>query len=318
VLTSADDLTPLARVFMKSWCRRAEGVLAGLSSGGGGPPGDSSSSSSSSCSSIDTSGRVANKVAAPMLDRELATRSLGACTFKGAPLPPGLVAPMRESWVADGTAELYARLQQDGYVLLRGVLDLESVRSARVEVFRRLAEVGEVKDEPGTPCAAGVVTGTSRRRELYPDPASLSEFWRSVSEGPQLRRCTHGAAVADAISVVLGEEAVGHNFTYLRCVSPGQGKQTDLHFDHSFFATRLDRPETMLTCWTAFTPTTPVDGGLFVVEKSTRFEDCISMIRGVEAVKTADFPSAEPPWIQDEAYLAQLKALGRVAPSRTT
>ena len=296
---------------MKTWRRRAEGILAGLSSsspGGGG----------SSSSSIDTSGRVANKVAAPMLDRKLATRSLGACTFKGVALPPGLVAQMRESRVADGTEKLHARMQQDGYVLLRGVLDLESVRSARAEVFKRLAEVGEIKDEPGTPWTAGVVTGTSRRREMYPDPTSLSRFWRSVSEGPQLRRCTHGTAVSAAVGVVLGEEAVGHDFTYLRCVSPGQGKQTDLHFDHSFFATRLARPDTMLTCWTAFTHTTPVDGGLFVVENSTQYEDCISMIRGVEAVKTAEFPSAEPPWIKDEAYLKQLKALGRVAPSRTT
>ena len=46
----------------------------------------------------------------------------------------------------------------------------------------------------------------------------------------------------------------------------GNGKQTDLHYDHVFFGTRLERRETLLTCWLALTETSSVDGGLFVVE----------------------------------------------------
>ena len=69
----------------------------------------------------------------------------------------------------------------------------------------------------------------------------------------------------------------------------------------------------------------PVDGGLFVVENSHQFDDCIAMIEGVEAVKVPGWKgiqrhprSNDPPWMTDEAYLARMREIGRVAPSRAT
>lgn len=69
----------------------------------------------------------------------------------------------------------------------------------------------------------------------------------------------------------------------------------------------------------------PVDGGLFVVENSHTFDDCIDMIEGVEAVKVPGWKgiqrhprSNDPPWMTDEAYLARMREIGRVAPSRAT
>jgi ectoine hydroxylase-related dioxygenase (phytanoyl-CoA dioxygenase family) len=97
-------------------------------------------------------------------------------------------------------------------------------------------------------------------------------------------------------------------------VAPGRGKQTDLHYDHVFFGTRLQRRETLLTCWLALTEISPVDGGLFVVENSHRFADCLSMIEGVEAVRVDGHPSNDPPWVSDKEYLEKVARLGTYLP----
>lgn len=261
-----------------------------------------------------------NRLIAPSLDARLALAALGRITFKGQPLADGLVAPMRESRLSDGTGALQANLDTDGYVLLRGALPSDVAARARAEVFTTLAGVSEIRRDPaagGSPFD-GIVTGESTRHELYPDEESLGSFWRSVSEGPELRSATHGAALRAAVATVIGEAATPHDYLYVRCVAPGSGKQTDLHYDHVFFGTRLKRRETLLTCWLALTETSPVDGGLFVVENSHRFADCLSQIEGVEAVRVEGHPSKDPPWVNDADYLVEMERLGRVAPSRAT
>src|SRR5579871_1621159 len=85
--------------------------------------------------------------------------------------PPGPVDPVA----------LRASFADDGYVLLRGALDRDEIAAARKEVFTRLAEMEEILP----PAETGIATGTSRRWECSPD---LGAFWKSVSEGPALRR----------------------------------------------------------------------------------------------------------------------------------
>src|ERR1700679_4321908 len=98
---------------------------------------------------------------------------------KGTPVPPSILAEMRDSAsLVRDPAALSARLESDGYLLLRGVLDVSLVNAARAEVLKRLEKVGEIV--PGTD---GIFTGTSSRRTLEPD---LGTFWQSVSEGTRL------------------------------------------------------------------------------------------------------------------------------------
>ena len=99
-------------------------------------------------------------------------------TIGGRPVPDHLIGELDE---ADATGDLAAQLEQHGYLLLRGVRDADEVLSARREVLARLVEVGEV----AAPAEAEIATGQSRRAEMHPD---LGAFWKSVSEGPALRR----------------------------------------------------------------------------------------------------------------------------------
>ena len=166
--------------------------------------------------SRDATGRDANRLIAPSLDEGIARAALGRTTFKGKALADGLVAPMRESRLEDGTAALQANLAADGYVLLRGALPTHTAEQARSEVFEALAGVDEIQRDPATRSSFdGIVTGNSTRRQLYPDDASLGSFWRSVSEGPRLRNATHGAALSEVVGTVLGEAATPHDYLYV-------------------------------------------------------------------------------------------------------
>ena len=203
--------------FRRAQRRRLARLTQHVAGGGGG------GASPSQSVSRDATGRDANRLIAPSLDAEKARAALGRTTFKGDPLPNGLVATMRESRLADGTAALQANLEADGYVLLRGALPVDAAAAARAEVFETLAGVSEIQMDTTTRSAFdGIVTGNSTRRKLYPDDESLSSFWRSVSEGSRLRAATHGDALAAAVGAVLGEPATPHDYLYVRCVAPGE------------------------------------------------------------------------------------------------
>ena len=112
------------------------------------------------------------------------------CLVQETPVPASLVGELTDSTtLLENSEALRERLEQDGYLLVRGAVDRQCIAAARSEVFNRLAEVGEIR----APASAGIASGTSRRREQEDD---LGAFWRSVSQGPALRAATSRAGEA--------------------------------------------------------------------------------------------------------------------------
>src|SRR3990172_6326668 len=92
------------------------------------------------------------------------------CLAQGRSIPAALIGELRDS--PDGLtdpAERQQRLREDGYLLLRGVLDRDDVTAARGEAFERLVAVGEIRP----PAAVGIATGESRRGDTRLDPRPL-------------------------------------------------------------------------------------------------------------------------------------------------
>jgi hypothetical protein len=171
-------------------------------------------------------------------------------------------------------------------VLLRDVLDRDDVLAARKEVFARLEEVGEILP----PAEAGIATGVSRRRALAPD---LGVFWKSVSEGPALRRVTHGPRLRELAGLLFDAPARPHDYLFLRPAPVGNA--TDLHYDYPFFAGGSGQ---VVTCWIPLGEVPVCDGPLAIVEDSHRFDDLIGPIRSARL-------SADPQGFaaaQDAAY----------------
>lgn len=142
--------------------------------------------------------------------------------------------------------------------------------AVRDEVFGRLAEVGEIKPPPRD----GIFTGTSRRRELADD---LGTFWQSVSEGPAMRRVSHGSRARELMDAVFGEASRPHDYIFLR--PSVVGRATHLHYDFPFFARGSKR---VVTVWTALGEIPPTDGPLVVVEGSHRFDDLIAPVLNID------------------------------------
>ena len=193
------------------------------------------------------------------------------CIAQGVEVPQDILSPLRNSSDQIGQgAELERRLNNDGYLFLRSVLDRDEVLDARREVFKRLAEVGEI----GQPSTEGIFTGESRRPDIAGD---LGAFWKSVSEGPKLRQVTHGPRIHSVMEEVFGEPPRPHDFIFLR-PSP-VGRATDLHYDRPFFARGSDR---IRTVWIALGDIPVTDGPLLVVEESNRFTDLIEQAFAID------------------------------------
>ena len=194
------------------------------------------------------------------------------CMVKGRPVPEELVGELRDSAaLIDDPAALRRRLQEDGYLFLRGVLDRDTVLAARREVLARLEAVGEIA--PGR----DIFTGRSERKAREPD---LGRFWRSVSEGPRLRAATHGPGIQRILAAVADEPVRGMDFVFLRVGVPGRA--TGVHFDYPFFTRLHDQ------VWTVWTPLgdAPVSRGpVVVVENSHRFTDLIDDLVGFDVVR---------------------------------
>ena len=195
------------------------------------------------------------------------------CRTQQLAVPPEFVGSLADStsFLTDPAA-LQQSFAEHGYVFLHDALPRDEVLAARKEVFTRLAEMGEIK----SPVEAGIATGVSRRQELADN---LGAFWKSVSEGPALRRVTHGPRLRELAAMLFDASARPHDYLFLRPASVGNA--TNLHYDYPFFAGGASQ---IVTCWIPLGEIPRCDGPLAVIEHSHRFDDLIGPIRAARLV----------------------------------
>lgn len=189
----------------------------------------------------------------------------------GIPVPDELLGELRDSSaLREDPAALQDRIATDGYLFVREAVARDLVLAGREEALSRLAAVDEIAE----PAVDGIFTGRNRRRELEPD---LGAFWKSISEGPLLRRVTHGPELRRLVSHCIGEPAHPHDYMFLRVGTPG--KATDLHYDMPFFCRGSQRVHTV---WIALGEIPLELGPLMVLEGSQLYEDLLAPIRQID------------------------------------
>ncbi len=192
-------------------------------------------------------------------------------TIGGRAVPAAMIGGLEETRGDD----LAAQLDAQGYLLLRGVHDAGEVMAARGEVLARLAAVDEIAE----PADAAIATGCSRRAELHPD---LGAFWRSVSEGPALRRVINGPRIMSAMSKILGEPAAHFSFAWLRAMT--RGRASPLHIDHPYMNRGSAR---LLTVWTPLGAVGLDEGPLYMIEGSHKWPELRARFEGLDVDRDA-------------------------------
>ncbi len=182
-------------------------------------------------------------------------------TFSGNPLEADaetLGELRRSEDIAHDAAALRKRMDEDGYLLLPGLLDRDQVLAARREVLQRLATQGVV-DDVNHDLMDGVVTDQvvgSFAPDLARDNAPLDKV---IYDGPMM----------DFYERFLGGEVRHFDYTWFRAKMPGTTTATQPHYDVVYMGRGTKN------LWTSWTPLGDVPleaGGLLVLEGSHKIE----------------------------------------------
>ncbi|MBI2193043.1 MAG: phytanoyl-CoA dioxygenase family protein [Planctomycetes bacterium] len=152
---------------------------------------------------------------------------------------------------------LRARMEEKGYLLLRGVHDRDLVLQARRQMLEVLAEEGQL--EPDSPLMDGVVKSGQR--------GGFRGGQNRLTTAPAFIQLVRTGNIIRFFERFLGAEVLTYDYRWLRVVAPGAF--TGAHYDVVYMGRGT------LKVYTTWTPLgdTPIDlGPLAILEGSHRFE----------------------------------------------
>lgn len=175
---------------------------------------------------------------------------LGPCEFEAE--SRYLTLRLRESHdVLDDPTAFRRRLEEDGYLFVRGLHDRAEVLDARREILDRLAARGLL--DPGAPLMDGVA------HPQPPETATTSVRGREDLKTAALRRVVYGPRAMAFFARLLGGTPMSYNFQWLRVAGPGAA--SGIHCDVVYMGRGTHH---LYTCWTPFGDVTADMGPLAI------------------------------------------------------
>jgi hypothetical protein len=205
----------------------------------------------------------------------LSAADISQLTLSGRPVPGDYLGGLEP---ADPGGDLIGTLGERGYLLLRSVIDEQTIMAARNEVLGHLYSVAEIAD----PVEAAIASGNSRRAERHAD---LGAFWRQVSEGPALRQAVHGRQMQDLMTGLFAGPAKPFDFVWLRTMAAGRA--SPLHMDHPYMNRGTDR---LVTAWIPLGPVPIEEAPLYIIEGSHTFTDLHKIVAGHDVDRNPAIP----------------------------
>lgn len=177
----------------------------------------------------------------------------------GRALDMDQVGPLRSSTdVADDIPELRQRLEEDGYLFMKGYLDREKVLSARASIISQLADKGALDADYPPSEARGKLDD---RLHFIPEVARNSEEVQSL---------LYSGRLVEFYRRLYGEDIRHYDFTWLRAMGPGKG--TNPHSDLPYMGRGTDKH---MTCWLPYGDIPYKLGGLMILEGSHKRMDLL-------------------------------------------
>ena len=173
-------------------------------------------------------------------------------------LSPEKFGELRESNdIAHDGAAIRSRIEQDGYLLLRGLVDRERVLEARREILLKFAIVGEI-DAINHPLMQAV-----QSEESIIDKVNLVAFTESIRSGQAFSGIGRTPELLAVLERYFDEPPRSFDFRWSRFVRPGE--TTGFHSDSPY----VNRGSQLVTsAWIPLGDVTQEEGALLVLENS--------------------------------------------------
>ena len=151
---------------------------------------------------------------------------------------------------------LRARLEDDGYLLIRGFHDREQVLQVRREILERLRERGQL--DAAAPLMDGVTAPGAK--------TSASVRGQEDLKTPSLRALLYSQRAHDFFERLFGAPALPFQFQWLRAAGPGAG--SPIHADLPYMGRGS---QNLCTLWTPLGQLTPEMGPLALCLDSNKW-----------------------------------------------
>jgi hypothetical protein len=146
----------------------------------------------------------------------------------------------------DNMNDLRLRMKEDGYLLLRGLVNRAAVQAACEVVRRHLDKLGQLEND---------ATGTGYAIKSGAAGAYLGGQ-KSITHSAPFLRVAEGPELFQFFNAFLGEPALTYNYKWLRAVA--NGEPTPAHYDVVFMG--RGTVENLFTCWLPLSDVA-IDGG---------------------------------------------------------
>ena len=162
--------------------------------------------------------------------------------------------------ILDNPDALRHRMVQDGYLLIRGLHEKDTVLTARRQILEKLGEKGMLL--PGTPLMDSIFNPE------YPKPTSTGSMGNiDLTHLPSFKAVVEGEPIMSFFQFLLGGEARTFDFKWLRTAGPGSG--SPIHCDIVFMGRGT---KDLYSCWTPFGDVSLDMGPIVLCLGSNRFD----------------------------------------------
>ncbi len=227
--------------------------------------------------------------------------------YRGQPLDTSRQAfgQLRSSGDALGDfVELRRRIDEDGYVLLPGLLDLDEVMAARREVLGRISALGMLDTD--LPLMDGVV-----RNDADFTFDNEQDFHQLSANNPPLDKLLYSGAIMDFFARFLGGPVRHFDRTWMRVKGNHAGtsgclllrRMLSTSFPHCDIVYMGRGTQRVFTSWTPLGDTPLEMGGLMIAERSHQLEEVKSTYGKLDvdtyytnSEEAADIESGKKSW----------------------
>ena len=186
-------------------------------------------------------------------------------------LSPSKFGELRSSNdILNNPIKLRSRMKNDGYLLLRQILDPKLVKDCRKELAEKLDSIGDI--DRRYPLIDTILNPESKNSQM-----SATGFAKKLGAGPAVQQLVHQGEMIDFYTHFFGQSVRPLDFIWVRSVRGGSA--APCHYDWVYMGRGSNQ---LLTSWTPVGDVPKIEGSLAVLEGSHQFDKLIQSYGSID------------------------------------